>query len=305
MTDERKPPAKPGMEEVSPKFVGEAEAAASDPLLGIIREYHEADTASDRSYEALDEAEGDARKRGIDPPRWGLVEFKAKGSRWTLGRGEIEQAATAEGHFGLHLTAEQRDTYLAQLDEMKRTGIERYKEIGLYTLYLENERQQAECLESLGRVGETPAASVEGFAAKVLVLCEYCNDQGGWVETLARSAKTDAERLWQFPVTRLAAEDPVLALKREWEARYQLLDEHRDDPDADDSDKAVDPFYDRLRETECQILHTRATTPAGIAVKLVLWARLRSEAGGTSGLDWNGEPIEGKPFDLDYLRGAR
>ena len=95
--------------------------------------------------------------------------------------------------------------------------------------------------------------------------------------------------------------DPVLALKREWEARYRLLDEQRDDPNADDSDEAVQPFFDRLRETESQILRTQATTPAGIAVKLILWARLHCTADEVSGLSWNRKSIKGEPFDLDRL----
>ena len=97
------------------------------------------------------------------------------------------------------------------------------------------------------------------------------------------------------------SEDPVLALKAEWEARYKALDEHRDDPDSDESDEAVQPLYDRLHETEVQILRTRATTPAGIAVKLILWARQNLKRGVTTGLSWNREPIEGELHDLDSL----
>ena len=65
------PPA--GMAEVSAKFEHEAEAAGTDPLFEVILKYQEADTASDRAYEVMDEAEGDARRRGIKLPRWGLV----------------------------------------------------------------------------------------------------------------------------------------------------------------------------------------------------------------------------------------
>jgi hypothetical protein len=96
-----------------------------------------------------------------------------------------------------------------------------------------------------------------------------------------------------------ASEDPVLALKREWEARYKALDGQRDT--GDDSDEARQPFYDRLREIEQRILRTWATTPAGIAVKLILWARLRCSADEVSGLSWNRKSIEGEPFDLDRL----
>ena len=163
-------------------------------------------------------------------------------------------------------------------------GLNRYKELGLLAVYLENERQQAECLESLGGVGETPAASVEGFAAKVLVLCEYCNDQGGWIEILARSAKADAERLWQFPITRFEAEDSVLVLKREWDIRRERLES-----EPDESDAVRDPLFDRMNEMEYAIHGTPATTVAGVAVKLWLWTRTISPM--NAGVDWWKAPL--------------
>ena len=43
--------------------------------------------------------------------------------------------------------------------------------------------------------------------------------------------------------------------------------------ETDDSDEATDPLHDALNETAYKIFQTPATTPAGIAVKLVLWAR--------------------------------
>ena len=65
-----------------------------------------------------------------------------------------------------------------------------------------------------------------------------------------------------------------------------------------DSDEASEPFYKRMDETI--IFHTPATSPAGVAVKLILWARQHCGVD-ASGLSWNREPIEGKPLDLDYL----
>ena len=94
-----------------------------------------------------------------------------------------------------------------------------------------------------------------------------------------------------------AIDDPVLALKAEWEARNKLLKEQPDDS----SDEALQPFYDRLHETEVQILLTRSTTLAGIAVKLILWARQNLKRGVTTGLSWNREPIEDELHDLDSL----
>ena len=205
MTDERKPET-PGMSEVSPKFVDEAEAATAtpppsasvpgDPLLEIIRKYHEADTASDKAYEALDEAEGAARERGIKLPRWDFVRVEAEGRKFDWSKGEIEKAATAEGLHGVNLTTEQRDTYLAQLDELRRKGLNRYKELGLDTLYLENEHCRKAFWKSHRRVCETPAASVGGFVAKVLVLCERWDwgEVGSPLDDLMHSIKPDAER---------------------------------------------------------------------------------------------------------------
>ncbi len=63
-------------------------------------------------------------------------------------------------------------------------------------------------------------------------------------------------------------EDPVLVLKREWDARW---DEYVSE--TDDSDEVLDPLHDRLGEITYQILQTPATTIEGVAVKLVLWAR--------------------------------
>ena len=91
-------------------------------------------------------------------------------------------------------------------------------------------------------------------------------------------------------------EDPVLVLKREWEARYNLIPS---DPDA--SDEYLEPFYRRVDEIEDRILQTPATTSAGVVVKLVLWARQHCESGCTTGLSWNHESIEGRALDLDRL----
>ena len=67
-------------------------------------------------------------------------------------KGEIETAATAAGLHGVNLTVEQQSTYLAQLDELRRKGLERYKELGLDALYLKNERCREAFRESLERV---------------------------------------------------------------------------------------------------------------------------------------------------------
>lgn len=168
--------------------------AASDPLLGIVRKYHEVDAASDRAFKALDEAEGNARKRCNGLPTWGLIRVEAEGRQFDWTKDEIEKAATAEGCYGVQLTTKQRDKYLPQLDELRRKGLDRYKELGLDTLYLENERCREAFWESLERVFATPAACVEGFAAKVLVFCDHA-EHSEPSQAIIQSVKADADRL--------------------------------------------------------------------------------------------------------------
>ena len=91
-------------------------------------------------------------------------------------------------------------------------------------------------------------------------------------------------------------EDPVMALKREWETRWNQYAS-----ETDQSDEAQDPLFDRLSETAYQIFQTPALTLEGVAFKLVLWARQHVEGGyeGTDG--WSRPPVESYPRDLDHL----
>ena len=62
--------------------------------------------------------------------------------------------------------------------------------------------------------------------------------------------------------------EPLLEMERQWIARR---DHYRTCPD--ESDEARDPLLDCLIEMEVEIHRTPATTPAGIAVKLRMWAQ--------------------------------
>ena len=167
-------------------------------------------------------------------------------------------------------------------------------------------------LATENRMAKMPARTVAGALSKLRAVGVEITDEIkgrdgvldetslGSMERLTLSALADLERLGgeAAPIGATSViEDPVLALKGEWEARYKVLNEQPDD----DSDEALQPFYDRVHETEVQILRTPATSLAGIMVKLVLWARQHLEADATTGLSWNHEPIEGQPLDLDHL----
>ncbi len=168
------------------------------------------------------------------------------------------------------------------------------------------------------QAAEIPAQSIEGVLVQLRMAGSHYHlmerDGEEWhdkyahltwqawdgLERLVGAVAPQDARLEVLAVDYYAAyEDPILVLKREWEARYKALDGQRDT--GDDSDEARQPFFDRLRETEVKILRTQATTPAGIAVKLILWARLHCDADEVSGLSWTRKSIEGEPFDLDRL----
>ena len=148
-------------------------------------------------------------------------------------------------------------------------------------------------------IANTPTHTAAGVAVKLRQLQrddEIFDGMSSWRPAAFRTALEALDRE-AVPIGAASmAEDPVLALKREWETRYKALDEQRET--GDDSDEARQPFFDRLQETEDQILRTQATTSAGIAVKLILWAHQHCTADEVSGLSWNGKSIQGCPLDL-------
>ncbi len=130
---------------------------------------------------AQEEAEQRVGHKNV--PHWGSF----------LGRGEIEQAAMSNGPYAAHITAEQRDEYLAALDERERWGRERYRELGLEPYLKESERLDERYWTLLRQICETPAKSVEGFVAKVALYCDYEEAAPG--PELRLSVAADAEHL--------------------------------------------------------------------------------------------------------------
>ncbi len=170
---------------------GVANAAQVDPLLDIIRALKKADAAWNDAYKAKDDAEQRVGYKNV--PHWGIVEVETSQGPRFLGRGEIEQAAMSNGPYAAHITAEQRDKYLGALDERERLGRERFRELGLEPYLKESERLNERYWALLRQICETPAKSVEGFAAKVALYCDYEDAAPG--PELRLSVAADAERL--------------------------------------------------------------------------------------------------------------
>ena len=170
---------------------GVANAAQADPLLDIICALKKATTASFEADTALEDAE--IRVGRDDVPHWGVAEVETSQGLRYLGRGEIEQAAMSNGPYAAHITTEQRDKYLTALDEQERRGRERYKERGLEPYLKESERLNERYWALLRQICETPTKSVEGFAAKVALYCDYEEAAPG--PEIRLSVAADAERL--------------------------------------------------------------------------------------------------------------
>ncbi len=163
----------------------------TDPLPDIIRALKEADAASSDAYHAQEDAEQRVGHKNI--PHWGIVEVETNQGPCFLGRGEIEEAAMPNGPYAARITAEQRDKYLGALDEQERLGRERYRELGLEPYLKESERLNERYWELLRQICETPAMSVEGFAAKVALYCDYEDAAPG--PEIRLSVAADAEHL--------------------------------------------------------------------------------------------------------------
>jgi len=170
---------------------GVANAVQVDPLPDIIRALKEADTASSEAYHAQEDAEQRVGHKNV--PHWGVAEVETSQGLRYLGRGEIEQAAMSNGPYAAHITAEQRDEYLTALDERERWGRERYRELGLEPYLKESERLNERYRALLRQICETPAKSVEGFAAKVALYCDYEDAAPG--PEIRLSVAADAEHL--------------------------------------------------------------------------------------------------------------
>ena len=152
----------------------------------------------------------------------------------------------------------------------------------------------------------TPAHTVAGVFAKIrhhysdaeIAAFGKDDEPDALPGNVAASVYGDLERLAReaAPIGEVSAiYDPVLVLKREWLARWERIQK-----EPDESDEARDPLYERLSETEYEVFQTPATTLAGVAFKLVLWARphIGYDA---SGAGWSKTPAETYPRDLDEL----
>jgi hypothetical protein len=89
------------------------------------------------------------------------------------------------------------------------------------------------------------------------------------------------------------AAEPLLEMEKEW---FAWRDHCCNYPD--ESDAARDPLFERLTEMEIQMHRTPATTPAGIAVKLRMWARLH---GHRFEGNWWERSVEDFGHDLDVV----
>ena len=217
MTDQPKPPETPGMAEVSPKFVGEAEAAtteevAAHDLMLVLRAERQGLTA-----------ELAATPEGEDAALWPRLEDVEK------------RILTAKPQTLLGALAQ-----LEVLASMADEGVPDFAE------------------EIIAGMNKEIPARIEGLTAGLV-------------------------------------EDPVLVLKREWEARWQ-----RFESETSESDEVMEPLNDRMNETAYEIFQTPATTLAGVAFKLVLWAH-QHIGHDASGAGWSKPPVESFPQDLDHL----
>ena len=89
------------------------------------------------------------------------------------------------------------------------------------------------------------------------------------------------------------ADEPLLEMEKEW---FAWRDHCCNYPDR--SDAARDPLFEQLNAMEVEMHRTPATTPAGIAVKLRMWARLH---GHHFEGDWWERSVEDFGYDLDVV----
>ncbi len=142
-------------------------------------------------------------------------------------------------------------------------------------------------------IANTPTYTAAGVVAKLRQLQRNETQFDGDAPWRPAAFMTALEALGRN--TMPAIEDPVLVLKREFDARWE-----RYKSETDDSDEVLDPLHERMNEVAYQIFQTPATTLAGIAVKLVLWARQHIGHDAT-GKGWSGTPVTAYPRDLDHL----
>ena len=159
---------------------------------------------------------------------------------------------------------------------------------------LEDKRLHDIQLDIEKSIANTPTHTAAGIAAKLQQLQrddEGFDGMSSWRPVAFRTALAALGRGGMPTI-----EDPVLALKREWETRWQQYERESDSPD-----EIMWPLHDALNETAYEIFQTPATTLAGIAFKLVLWARQHITRGTQESADWSRPPVTDYPRDLDHL----
>ena len=88
--------------------------------------------------------------------------------------------------------------------------------------------------------------------------------------------------------------EPLLEMEQRWLAWLDYCCTY-----PDESDEARDPLFAQLNEIEFQMHRTPAKGPAGIAVKLRMYARSHSYYGDVG--PWWERPVEDFAGDLDYM----
>ncbi len=293
MTDDRK--ETPGMAEVSAGF--EHEVIDQDAMLEkLADEMYAAYRAYDAAWQVLDEAEGQALKAdreavntssfSLSVPN--LSQLIEKTGTLTPSPEQIRRFT----HGNPGDSKAQAEALIKHLEQYGERCVAAFEAQGWAEKHAEVARTKAQEDAAFDRIVEIPAQGLRGIRAKAMALLL----QHEWEQTRAGdttdlndqvnvgalvSLVADLERLAGTP----PAEDPVLALKREWDTRDQRL---RELPD--DTDEVRDPLANARTEVEYAIHRTPATTLAGIALKLWLWTRIATPELG-SRVDWWKDPI--------------
>ncbi len=293
MTDDK--PKTPGMAEVSVEF--EHEVIDQDAMLEkLADEMYAADEAYDAAWQMLDEAESAARKadpEAVFPASFSLSVptishlFEETG---TLTPSPEQIRKFTRGNPGNPKA--QAETLIKHLVKYGERCVAAFEAQGWAEKHAEVARTKAQEETTFTQVLETPAQGLRGIRAKakaMLLPHEWEAAKRGDASNLDGQVNAAALVPLVADLERLAGtilpEDPVLALKRQWDDRDQRL---RDEPD--DSDAVRDPLYKARTDVEYAIYRTPATTLRGIVLKLWLWTRTATPELGSK-VDWWKDPI--------------
>ena len=295
MTEDRKP-AKPGMSEVSPKFVDEAEAATAAPpssvsvtdnlLVALAADYYAAYIARDAATDAREEVEHLAEKSDSeavqietaalpsgDPGSLFLPFLFDKAGTLTPTREQVSQYCDTD-----KLT----EAVMRHLEEYGERCVAALEAAGWPEKQVEYERAEQRVDTLFDQMVQTPAQGLRGIAAKMKGLVyphewEFLRD--GKLDNFDDEINTemfvslvaDVERLAgeAVPITKLVIDEPLLALERRWREALKAWGEAKSEPKADELTKLVSDAQEEMAVTP-------ARTIAGVLVKLRLYADLNS-----------------------------